>query len=86
MQPLNQLDLDKKCRAHLLLDHARIVLLLLLLRLKTEGYWGRELLRSNLFTPGAQGAYALRARCHSSRFLSASPRTGVWEGWLDRLS
>ena len=27
MQTSNRLDLDKKCRAHLLLDHARIVLL-----------------------------------------------------------
>ena len=26
--------------------------------------WGRELWHSNLLAPGAQGAYALRARCH----------------------
>ena len=29
--------------------------------------WGRKLLHSNLFASGAQGAYALRARCHLSR-------------------
>ena len=49
---------------------------------RPKALWERELLHSNSFGPGAQGAHALRARCVSG--LSHSQSTDTLMGGLNQ--